>query len=177
MPGVYVFPGGRVEWQDRRPSGFPEHLAEPPPGLDRHTERGLVRFARTALRETFEETGLLLAREGRACGPLTGPPWEAFAAAGLRPAFEGLRLVARATTPADRPIRFHTRFFLAEGELLQGEIKGDGELEDLGWIPIAELDAWPVRLVTRLVLSEALAHRTDHRRKAASFWWRRDPAV
>ena len=72
MPDVYVFPGGRVERSDARPSGFPEPPPTAPEGLDRATRRRLVVFARAALRETFEETGVLVADPRRAGGVARG---------------------------------------------------------------------------------------------------------
>ncbi len=188
MPGIYVFPGGRVGPEDRQPSGFAEPLPDPPPGLDRATRQRLPVFARAALRETYEETALLLGAAEVASAPsprlgapglvgpgLVGPglvgsglvgsglggtaPWKAFAAAGLEPGFAGMRLVARAITPANSPVRFHTRFFLAEGTAAVGEIAGDGELEDIHWAPIESLPELPMAAITHLVLEEALAHR------------------
>jgi len=184
MPGIYVFPGGRVGPEDRRPSGFAEPLPEQPPGLNQATRRRLAAFARAALRETFEETGLLLGATEATSAP---PPrdrigidrfavddpnqprsaldgdgaevWNAFTAAGLHPGFAGMRLVARAITPTGSPVRFHTRFFLAEGAAAAGEIGGDGELENIHWAPLESLPELPMADITRLVLEEALAHR------------------
>ncbi len=172
MPGIYVFPGGRVGPEDQRPSGFAEPLPDPPPGLDQTTRRRLAVFARAALRETFEETGLLLGAAEAASVPppplggagpeVWGPEvWKAFAAAGLNPRFAGMRLVARAITPTDSPVRFHTRFFLAEGAAAEGEIGGDGELEDIHWAPLESLPELAMADITRLVLEEALAHRAE----------------
>ncbi len=165
MPGIYVFPGGRVGPQDRRPSGFAEPLPDQPPGLDRATRRHLAVFARAALRETREETGLLIGATETASAPPApfrgdgAELWKAFAAAGLGPCFAAMRLVARAITPPASPIRFHTRFFLAEGAAAAGEIGGDGELEDIHWAPLESLAELPMANITRLVLEEALAHR------------------
>ncbi len=164
MPGIYVFPGGRVGPEDRRPSGFAEPLPDQPHGLDRNTRQRLAVFARAALRETYEETGLLL---GTADVTLAPPPlpgagatiWNAFSAVGLAPHFAGMRLVARAITPADSPVRFHNRFFFADGAAAAGEIGGDGELEDIHWAPLESLPKLPMADITRLVLEEALAHR------------------
>ncbi len=165
MPGIYVFPGGRVGPGDRRPSGFAEPLPDQPAGLDQATRQRLAEFARAALRETYEETGLLLGAADAASAP--PPPlggcgaevWDAFAAAGVRPGFAGMRLVARAITPTDSPVRFHTRFFLAEGAAATGQIGGDGELEDIHWAPLESLPGLPMANITLLVLEEALAHR------------------
>ena len=165
MPSVYVFPGGRLEASDRRASGFPEALPNLSGGLDAVTQRHLACFARAAIRETYEETGLLLGQPGVALGSGTaskGPPvWQAFTEAGLVPAFSSLTLVARAITPTGSPRRFHTRFFLADGASVQGTVRGDGELEDVRWVPLAEVATLPLPAeVTGLVLREALAHRT-----------------
>ena len=164
MPGIYVFPGGRVGPADRRPSGFAEPLPDPAPGLDRDTQRRLAVFARAALRETFEETGLLLGTQESASDPPSLPSadaavWNAFTAAGLAPGFAGMRLVARAITPADSPVRFHNRFFLADGAAAAGEIGGDGELEDIHWASLESLPELPMADITLLVLEEALARR------------------
>ena len=49
------------------------------------------------------------------------------------PAFEALVPVGRAITPQRSPIRFHGRFFLADGALALGTPEDGDELEDLGW--------------------------------------------
>ena len=194
MPGVYVFPGGRLSKADARPSGFEEIFARPPRGLDSRSRCHLAVFARAALRETFEETGLLLGTQAavptRTPGHSPGRSsvvWVAFERAGLAPAFGALRLVARAITPVGSPQRFHTRFFLADGGLAAGRLSGDGELEDLRWVPVAEAPALPMAKVTALVLKEALAHLrigAGSSRTTALFGWvgpdqrprhRRDP--
>jgi 8-oxo-dGTP pyrophosphatase MutT (NUDIX family) len=183
MPGYYVFPGGRLSRADRSPSGFAESLMAAPEGIDQATRRDLVVFARAALRETFEETGLLLT--DRRVGPETarvdpGPKpaalWEAFGHAGLAPGFCRLRLIARALTPIGSPMRFHTRFFRAEGEYLYGRLGGDGELHDLAWVPVKEASRLPISEVTLLVLEEALARGRGARRATGRAAGRTRPA-
>jgi 8-oxo-dGTP pyrophosphatase MutT (NUDIX family) len=181
MPGVYVFPGGRVERADARPSGFTETMISPPEGTDNETSRHLTLFARAALRETFEETGLLVAGRPEAqraeidtAATRPAEVWRAFRRAGRAPAFSALALVARAVTPTRSPIRFHTRFFRADGHAAYGDLVGDGELEDLSWVPVEEVGLLPIAEVTTLVLREALAHgSTDNSivRPAALFRW------
>ncbi len=167
LPGVYVFPGGRLSALDRRPSGFAEDLAPPPSGLDARTRHRLAVFARAALRETFEETGLLLGLSAPATAPANAATacapdvWAAFARAGLAPAFSALGLVARAITPTASPLRFHTRFFLADGANAHGPLGGDGELEDIHWVPVTAAPALPIPEVTLRVLEEALARRAE----------------
>lgn len=175
MPGVYVFPGGRVDPADSRISGFAESIAPAPAGADLATQRRLTVFARAALRETFEETGLLVAEprpspKAEARVPQGGDTtaWQAYARAGLEPAFGALALVARAVTPAASPIRFHTRFFRTDGRAARGNLAGDGELEDIGWIPVNEIGRLPTAQVSTLVLREALDRTT---RPVPLFHW------
>jgi 8-oxo-dGTP pyrophosphatase MutT (NUDIX family) len=53
-----------------------------------------------AIRETFEETGVLIGRPGSSPDPGASGPWRAFLDHGVMPALAPLRLVARAITPA-----------------------------------------------------------------------------
>jgi len=174
MPGYHVFPGGRVEPADRRASGFDEALAPQPQGIHGRGRHRLLMLARAALRETYEETGLLVGRPGR---PRRRPGrqevWHAFAAAGLAPAFGGLRLIVRAVTPARSPIRFNTRFFLGQGHDLGGALRSNGELDDIAWRPCSEALRLPLADVTELVLREALAqsgHRSRRPRRAPLYY-------
>ena len=160
LPDIYVFPGGRVDPADARPSGFPEHFA---PAMGAQLARSCSKrppaaFPRAALRETLEETGLLLGRPA----PQPVEPenhagvWRQFAERGLAPAFDVLDLVCRAITPTRSHRRYHTRFFLADGAAAQGEIAGSGELEDLRWFPVGETAKLGLVDVTQVVLAEAL---------------------
>ena len=161
MPGRYVFPGGALEPEDERPSGFEEALPDPPAaGLDEATRQRLAAFARAALRETHEETGLLVGRpapDGGCLASDAGPVWRAFAHAGLAPAFPALRLLARAITPPGLSRRFHARFFLADGALANGSPHDSDELQAVAWYPAGETAALPMPGITREVLRRALA--------------------
>lgn len=182
MPNVYVFPGGRLDPEDRAPSGLPEGRPHAPGPLDGESRRHLPALARAALRETLEETGLLIGSRAQtppAPAPaLTLPPrapWTAFAEAGLAPGFDSLRLIARAITPASSPVRFHTRFFLCQAEEVRiaGGLDGDGELVDIGWKPLKNLERLAMSVVTRLVLAHALATLAAPRKTTtALFAWR-----
>jgi 8-oxo-dGTP pyrophosphatase MutT (NUDIX family) len=153
-----VVPGGRVDAADHAASGFAEELA---PGVvaglaSGGSRRPALAFPRAALRETFEETGLLLGRPGPAASPAATPIWKAYAAAGLAPDFAGLDFICRAITPVTSRRRYNTRFFLGDGALAAGEIRGSGELEDLGWRPVSALAGLNIVDVTEYVLREAL---------------------
>ncbi|GIK99288.1 MAG: DNA mismatch repair protein MutT [Alphaproteobacteria bacterium] len=157
LPDIYVFPGGRLDREDGRPSGFPEPAW---PGLTPRLggRRSPAAFLRAALRETLEETGLMVGLPAAAPpAPAALPePWRSFAERGLAPAFGALSYVGRAITPTTSHRRYHTRFFLADGGTAKGELGGSGELEDLRWFPVAETARLGLVDVTQVVLAEAL---------------------
>lgn len=156
MPNAYVFPGGLLEPEDRRvqpaspldPTIIP-HLAV---GNDRRLAQAL---AAAAVRETFEETGLLLGRPGDVGAAPALSSWLAFKTAGLAPDLAGLRYIARAITPTSSPLRFHARFFLADATGMDFTPRESAELFDLRWITVAQAAALPLAEVTRAVLAEA----------------------
>lgn len=161
LPGVYVFPGGRLDPEDRQESGFEERFAPLPGGLDRATQRLAPALLRAAVRETYEETGLLVGRPGRGKAVGTAEIWQAYRDAGLAPAFHAASLFVRAVTPTFSRIRFHTRFFLMDAtDLAVGECR-DGELEDVGWVPLEETKALPMVDVTEFVLDLAQLQKPE----------------
>jgi 8-oxo-dGTP pyrophosphatase MutT (NUDIX family) len=158
-PGAYVFPGGSVDpadfgaeigWQGPSPAEFGARL-----GASAEMARALVC---AAVRETFEEAGILLA--GSPDGPLaapSGPAWEAdraaLAAGTLTLAGLLLRrgLVLRADllvpwtrwiTPEGEPRRFDARFFVAAlpvGQVVTGH---EAESDHVAWLrPVAAIEA------------------------------------
>ena len=157
LPGIWVFPGGRLDPEDALPSGFEERFGALPAGLDGATQAKGAALLRAAIRETFEETGVLIGQPGRPAGPAAERPvWKHYADAGILPAFELPRLLARAITPTNSPIRFHTRFFLAD---VTGRHHGeprDDELEEVAWILLKETPSLEMVDVTEFVLAQAL---------------------
>ncbi len=122
MPGKFVFPGGRVDAGDCRIT--PEH------SLQTDVSAKLIKsmkgkpsparatgIALAAVRETFEEVGLIIGQSGTV--PRTrSKAWQQFYATGYVPDLRGLRMLARAVTPPGRPRRFDTRFFMADAATL-----------------------------------------------------------
>ncbi len=160
LPGCYVFPGGAVEPADSR--------ARPASELNRDMLDSMAvggkdirarSLAMAAVRETFEETGLLLAEPGDV-GPVRSPAWSAMRAHGVAPALHRLAYVGRAITPVPSPIRFHARFFVADAQYTTGELGGDSELENLHWCPIGELARLPTIEVQSFMLGHAVATLT-----------------
>lgn len=163
MPGKFVFPGGRIEPGDRH---MPVAGALPARSNDALAVKvarggeGLGRvLALAAIRETYEETGLLLGT--RDYGPPDNAPagtWSAFREAAILPDLEALHFVARAITPPGRPRRFDTRFFAADRTAIADEIPGvvspDAELVELVWVSFAEARALDLPRITRVVLDD-----------------------
>jgi len=149
LPDVYVFPGGRVDRGDHRVAPLTPLRPEVAHLLQQNASPARARaLAVAAVRETWEETGLALG---------------ALRHEGLRPALDALDHIVRAITPTVSPIRFHARFFVADGERLQGRLRGNGELLDLDWRPIDACLALPLADITEFVLGELRGYlRTRH---------------
>ena len=163
MPGKFVFPGGRVEAGDRRmpaygalDAGTEGRLLA---GVQRPSAQRARALAMAAIRETYEETGLMLGSDE--LGPpehrMRGP-WADFAAQGVFPQLDGIRFVARAITPPRRPKRFDTRFFMAEADVIARRMDGfvgEGtELIELAWVGIGEAKALDIPPITGVILDE-----------------------
>jgi len=159
MPNKIVFPGGRV---DRADADAPSDGCISEPGLGVLAKRLPPRRARAtplaAIRETFEETGLLVGRSGAhsptESAPHQDPTWRAFADAGLAPATTGLELFARALTPTYRSIRFDTWFFMARAEDidLHGEARPSAELGGVDWLPLESAANEDCPIITKIML-------------------------
>jgi 8-oxo-dGTP pyrophosphatase MutT (NUDIX family) len=157
MPNRYVFPGGRVDPADARiPVATPLD-----PFVDERLQRAATAqraraLAVAAIRETFEETGLLLAKplEGGAPAQDYGAHWQGFLDKGLAPALDCLDLIARAVTPPGRPRRFNARFFMARAEDATGEIRPSSEMGDIRWVRLDEARELPLPAITGLILGE-----------------------
>ena len=162
MPGKFVFPGGRVDPVDKL---MP--VARP---LEPHTEAHLMKrlprasavkaraFALAAIRETFEETGLLLGIRGSEAACVPPGAWRAFADANILPDLSVLRFIGRAVTPPGRPRRFDARFFAMDASAIAHRIEGvtgpDAELVEVVWMPLADARHLDLPAVTAVMLEE-----------------------
>ncbi|MFG1357988.1 NUDIX hydrolase [Xanthobacter pseudotagetidis] len=162
LPNLYVFPGGRLEAADAR---MPVHGV-----VDAESERRLMErvqrptlsrsrgLAAAAIRELFEETGLLLGTRDLGAPKAPAKDWGMFESEGVFPNLEALTYVARAITPPRRPKRFDTRFFCADADAVCGQVAGvvgpDAELTELRWLSFRETEAIELPAITRAILSE-----------------------
>ncbi|KNG94247.1 NUDIX hydrolase [Pseudaestuariivita atlantica] len=161
MPNKFVFPGGAVDAADSEVA-----LADPieAPCADRLEEdapAGLgPALVAAAIRELWEETGLILGQPSAWEGPKP-ETWARYADAGYRPSGADLRFVFRALTPPGRPRRFDARFFLANADALRSDpddfSRAEDELSHLQWIPLDEVRGFDLPFITEVVLAEISA--------------------
>ena len=162
MPGKFVFPGGRIEPGDRSMTvagalhpraeqALMARVARPSAGRSRA-------LALAAIRETFEETGLLLGSKDYGSPEGVPESWAAFQERGVFPDLEALHFIGRAITPPKRVKRFDTRFFAADRTAVADEVEGvvgpDSELVELTWVTIDKARALDLPPITGVILSE-----------------------
>lgn len=154
---AWVFPGGVVDATDRDLS-IVDRLDGPTPsewagrlGVDDPAEA--VGYVVAALREAFEETGILLAR-GATGEPAGADPAlevarrailsdvigmrEVVVGQDLRLAGDGLLYLAHWVTPEPEPRRYDTRFFLARAQADAVCVPHEEEMTDSVWITAAD---------------------------------------
>ncbi|MBM3517226.1 MAG: NUDIX hydrolase [Alphaproteobacteria bacterium] len=149
-------------------------------------------FRIAALRETFEECGILLAAAGPGAALVDGAAVSAWTAErarlargeisfraflaerGLEPALDQLVPFAHWITPKNRPLRFDTRFFIAAAPVGQQADHDGTELTEALWVTPAEAlghaDAgrWSLMLPTRLNLMRLAESASTARAIAAA---------
>ncbi|MEA2684232.1 MAG: hypothetical protein QOK05_2560 [Chloroflexota bacterium] len=156
MPRAQVFPGGRIDEADDAPHWddlTDMSAAEAAERLMTETAAGVSAraFLVGAVREVFEETGVLLGVDG---GNLADPTWlqstrtrvhaaeETFAdvlgAEGLRLRLHDLVPFARWVTPEALPKRYDTFFLAAPMPPNQEAVAARGEIASLEWVTAAD---------------------------------------
>ncbi|MGO9005088.1 MAG: NUDIX hydrolase [Beijerinckiaceae bacterium] len=162
MPGKFVFPGGRIEAGDfSMPAinDLPDATAEK---LGKRVGSKAIKprsLALAAVRETFEETGLILGGKA-AVPPNRRVPlgWAGFVERGFLPDLTMLQFIGRAITPPGRPKRFDSRFFAADAAHIAHRVEGvvteNSELVELVWCPIAEAVDLAIPIITAVILQD-----------------------
>lgn len=162
MPGLYVFPGGRVDPGDGRIACLTELDPTVEAKLLKDMKRGpkpsrARALGLAAIRETYEEAGLLLGTKVDTM-PRLPKDWTEFATRNLLPDLSAFRLLARAITPPRRNRRFDTRFFVVDADAISARLESgtgpSGELEDLHWLTIPEALSLKLPGITIQVLED-----------------------
>lgn len=173
MPDKFVFPGGGTDAQDGRISAAnslrPQDEVKLLAGLGtRANPRRARALAMTAIRETYEETGLLL---GTPHDEAQTHPWEGFARSNSLPDLSRLRYVARAITPTGHVRRYDARFFasfldeispasgetgsiIADINTIESSDYSEPELSDLQFVSFKEALNLNIADITRIILRD-----------------------
>jgi 8-oxo-dGTP pyrophosphatase MutT (NUDIX family) len=152
--GAWVFPGGLLDRADREAAAWATGLTDEQASAALGLERGGLAFFIAAIRECFEESGILFAQdaqgafvslEGEAGAQLAALRHELVDGAcdladicrrfSLRLVPEQLHYIGHWLTPAGRAKRFDTRFFLAIAPTGQTAMHDASETLDHVWIP------------------------------------------
>ncbi len=169
LPGYFVFPGGAVEKADAcaRSASALDPSSVWAMGVGGRRSRAEA-LATAAVRETWEETGVLIAEPGDV-GPVPGAAFDEMRRQQVAPALGRLVYLGRAITPTSSAIRFHARFFVVRiaGEndpasaplvaplVAGGGLRGDGELDRLSWVPLTRVSHLETIRVTRFMVAFA----------------------
>ncbi len=157
VPGAYVFPGGRVDGADAEP-----HIVAHLDGLDADAAAARLELADgdppalayylAAMREAFEETGILVGRGADGSDPSTAAESpevdavrddlmedrigfaEALERMGCRLAGGAVEYLAHWITPEPEPRRYDTRFFAARVREGAPAIVDRREMTDAVWL-------------------------------------------
>jgi len=189
MPGKFVFPGGRVDKIDRTitpckdlRAGETLKLLADMKGTPSETRARAIALA--AIRETYEEAGLLIGE--RTADAATNAPteaeanltggasneteqsadasstWSQFSAHGYQPGLDKLTFFARAITPPGRTRRFDTRFFCADVSAVchRTDLRDD-ELSALQWLTLEETTDFDLPSITRVILEDLSERLND----------------
>lgn len=165
MPGKFVFPGGRVDATDRDiPVAAPlsDAVARKLLAETGFTERADAEaFGLAAVREAFEETGLVIGIKAAPASTDAQGTWGKFLEAGFLPDLSTMQLIGRAITPMGFPRRFDARFIavdrVAITHQLPGVVHADAELVELTWLPIEQAQNLDLPLITGYMLEELQA--------------------
>lgn len=160
LPNTFVFPGGRVEPADRAAARRHALSAADLEALKvemrgRRSDTRAAALALAAVRETYEETGIIVGAAHATAPPPLASAWDAFHAEGYQPCLDKLTFFARAITPPGRPRRYDTRFFIVDADEVCHRVeRTDGELLDIDWYPLDRARALKLPSITRLVIED-----------------------
>jgi 8-oxo-dGTP pyrophosphatase MutT (NUDIX family) len=152
VPGATVFPGGALDADDASPEAQARviGLDDAAASHELRRESGGLAFRVAAVRECFEESGILLARDATTgeqigadarfdawrerCNARTASFTDLLVTEDLVIDARDLRVFAHWITPMGAPRRYDTWFFVAESPDGHEGVHDDSELVDSGWV-------------------------------------------
>jgi len=158
LPSYYVFPGGAIDDQDSHDNSPDDCSFNQNCSRKEDREFDITLYAMGAIRETFEESGFLLARDrkGKFVSIINDDDIRKYSKyrsmvyenrlsfremlkrEKLEPAFDAIHYISRWITPVFSPIRYDTRFFAALAPEDQYIIHDGIELVETRWMTPAE---------------------------------------
>lgn len=167
MPKKFVFPGGAVEETDFQINSFKPLNVNCKARMAYGCNEALVHaLTNAAIRELFEETGIILGTKEKWTGMIPYE-WKPFVDLGLVPDGSNFQFVFRAITPPGRPRRFDARFFYLDADLLSAAVdlddfsRASDELSHLQWIPIQDVRRFDLPFITEVVFAEVISNLND----------------
>ena len=146
---TFAFPGGVLEETDSRAHEMSTGLSAQQASRLLQLDRGALDYYSAAIRELFEESGVLLATHRLSVTDLEATraalnagslAWDQFTIdSGLSLQYERLHYFSFWITPPDLPKRYSTRFFLAELPDAQLAAHDGAELTESCWMPAADI--------------------------------------
>ena len=154
MPSVYVFPGGRVDRSDSYApyagdlSPRTEHILE-----SAFSPRRARAVVLASIRETWEETGLMLGQKATHMRNMKHPSYDAFRKAGCLPDLSGIEVFGRAVTPPHRHKRFDAWFFVRHlGDIAPPSTSDSHELLNVDWFSFEQIETLETQRATTMML-------------------------
>jgi 8-oxo-dGTP pyrophosphatase MutT (NUDIX family) len=195
-PGATVFPGGAVDAADAAPAMLTLVIGlDDAEASDEHNlPSGGLALRIAAVRECFEEAGILLARDARARKPTYGDEepfaaWrdrcnagdatlvEVLEAEGLVIDADDLRLFSHWLTPLGAPRRYNTWFFVARAPEGHDGAHDYNELVDSAWVrPSDALAAFEFGEIDLILPTQRSLEVIARYQSAAELWAALPPA-
>jgi 8-oxo-dGTP pyrophosphatase MutT (NUDIX family) len=174
LPGYHVFPGGAVDERDTSQNAISDEYLNGMKFTSAEDRVNYFTHVICAIRETFEESGILLAESGTGYFSIDDivthdrfdsyrrmifngelDMMELIQRENLVPAFKNIHYLTRWITPPYSPIRYDTRFFVALAPETQRTLHDGDELISSEWLnPDAALQMYRkggLKLVTPTV--------------------------
>jgi glyoxylase-like metal-dependent hydrolase (beta-lactamase superfamily II)/8-oxo-dGTP pyrophosphatase MutT (NUDIX family) len=192
--GAWVFPGGMVDAGDRAAHACCLGLTDAAASAQLGVAEGGLDYFIAAVRECFEESGLLMAvdehgtlpalqgEDGHRVGAWRGPMHRGertlaalCQAEGLRLAVDRLAYLSHWITPPGRPKRFDTRFFIATAPAGQDSAHDTTETVEQRWLRPADALAASAALKLMTPTQKTLETIAPFADTAALMAWARGP--